>query len=282
MKKQIAFVLCLMSYVFVLGASAALTHDPFPLPPFAFAGRVVDYAHVAYDADQKVEILVKDEAGNLLAKGSTFTSGRTRYNFAVDVPIADGAARGHLLVGCKVTIDFVDPDGVIYRGLVTAGDSVIGLPGKIRKLDVVLGTDSNGDGISDEYVESLAYLMWKNGKETYDPDADWDGDGANNRQEYVAGTNPFDAKDRFSVREMAMEEGMGDYLKLTFPVNQGRTYTVETAGELAAGDWRAISFKNENGETAERISTASMEAGYRAIYVLKENVSRQFWKLKVE
>ena len=258
------------------------THDPFPLPSFTLAGRVVDYAHVAYDADQKVEIRVMDSAGRLIAKGQTFTSGMTSFNFAVDIPLSDQEAQGSVLPGEKVTIVFVDPDGVIFEGLVTKGDAVIGNPGEIRTLNVALGTDANHDGVADEYVETIAYLMWKNGKSEYNADLDWDGDGANNRQEYIAGTNPFDPKDRFSVREMAAEAGYENYLKLTFLANQGRTYSVSTKEDLAQGDWRDASFKNEKGETGERITTGGTETGYKTIYLLKENVERQFWQMNVE
>ena len=266
----------------LLLAALKATHDPFPLPSFTFAGRVVDYAHVAYDADQKVEIRVMDAAGRLIAKGRTFTSGRTSYNFSVDVPLSDQAAQGSVTNGTQVTIVFVDPDGMIYDGLVAAGDATVGKPGEIKILTVALGTDKDHDGVADEYVDALAYLMWKNKKYEYDAEADWDNDGANNRAEYIAGTNPFDPKDRFSVREMAVEEGFEDYLKLIFLANQGRTYTVDTKDDLKQGDWRGTSFRNESGETGERITTGGTETGFKTIYVLKENLKQQFWKLKVE
>ena len=263
-------------------AALKQTHDPLPLPSFTFAGRVVDYAHVAYDADQKVEIRVLDAAGNLIAKGQTFTSGKTTYNFAVDVPISDLPAQGSVTNGTPVKITFIDPDGEIYEGLVLAGDATIGKPGEMKTLNVALGTDSDHDGVTDEYVDALAYLMWKNGKSAYDANADWDGDGANNRQEYIAGTSPFDAKDRFSVRQMAVDEGYEDYLKLTFLANQGRTYSVTTKDDLAQGDWRGTSFKDEKGETGVSITTGGTETGFKTIYVLKENLKQQFWKLKVD
>ena len=273
---HIAFLASLLAYL----ASAAPTHDPFPLPPFAFAGRVVDYAHVAYDADQKVEIRVLDAEGRLIAKGQTFTSGKTTYNFAVDVPLSDPAKPGAAQPGAKVKIVFVDPDGAIFEGLVFDGDSVVGKPGEMKTLNVALCTDSDHDGVADEYVDALAYLMWKYGIAEYDAEADWDGDGASNRDEYIAGTNPYDPKDRLSVREMADEKGCEDYMKLTFLANQGRTYTIDTTDDLGKGEWRSASFKIEDGEISECITAC--EADYRTIYVLRENVKRQFWKLKVE
>ena len=284
MRKQHAFVLCLISFVLALAASAGLkqTHDPFPLPSFTFAGRVVDYAHVAYDADQKVEIRVTDAAGRLIAKGETFTSERTSSNFSVDVPLSDQAAQGSVTNGTPVKITFIDPDGVIYDSLVLEGDATVGKPGEIKILNVALGTDKDHDGVADEYVDALAFLMFKNKKYKYDAEADWDNDGANNRAEYIAGTNPFDPKDRFSVRQMAVDEGYEDYLKLTFLANQGRTYTVSTKDDLAKGDWRGTSFKKEDGESGERITTGGTETGFKTIYVLKENLKQQFWKLKVE
>lgn len=266
----------------LLFAALTLTHNPMPLPSFAFAGRVTDYAHIGYDADQQVEVRVKAKDGSLLAKSLTGTSGRTGYNFVVEVPVSDTPANGTVAPGTPVTIEFVDPDGVVYQGLVAAGDAVVGRPGEVKRLTVVLATDADHDGVADEYVEALAFLMWKNGKTVYDANADWDGDGVSNYREYVAGTNPFDGTDRFSIRQMATDAGFEDYFKFTFLANQGRSYTVETTTELEKGDsWRRTSFRDPQGVDRTHVRTGGTETGYRTIYVLKDGVKR-FWKLNVE
>ena len=271
----------IISMMLMLGAAAT---TPIVLPTFTFAGRVTDYAHIGYDADQNVEIRAKDEKGTLVAKTKTSTGGNTAYNFALDIPLASEPAGGYVTPGTKLVFEFVDPDGKIYTGLVAEGDSSVGRPGGIRELKIALATDADGDGIPDEYVDTLGYLMWLNGKESYNPDEDWDADGANNRAEYVAGTNPFDPTDRLSVKEMAEEKGYEGYLKFTFLANQGRSYTVDTAKALKDADWRQTAFVDgEDGAEKSRINTSSSKAAaYRAIYVLKENLKQQFWKLKVE
>ena len=276
-------------------SSAAVTkntaQNPFPLPPFTFVGRVVDYAHVAFDADQKVEIRVLDKDGKLIVKGETFTGGNSVYNFSVDVPLTDVEdVPGYVNTGAKVTIVFVDPDGVIYANLVAdvKGEKsvTVGNPGELKTLDVVLGTDSNHDGVPDEYVEDLAYLLSRKGykKDDYKAYGDLDNDGANNYEEYVAGTNPLDPKDRFSVREMAVEVGREDYLRFKFLAARGRSYTVDTTEELKDAVWRQAAFVDgADGVEKTRLNTSAEEpADYREIYVLKENVKQQFWKMKVE
>ena len=271
----------IISMMLMLGAAAT---TPIVLPTFTFAGRVTDYAHIGYDADQNVEIRAKDEKGALVAKTKTSTGGNTAYNFALDIPLASEPAGGYVTPGTKLVFEFVDPDGKIYTGLVAEGDSSVGRPGGIRELKIALATDADGDGIPDEYVDTLGYLMWINEKESYDPNADWDGDGASNRDEYVAGTNPFDPKDRLSVREMAEEKGYEDYLKFSFLANQGRSYSVDTADDLKDPAWRQTVFidADDGTEKSHLNVSPTKAAAYRAVYVRKENVKQQFWKLKVE
>ena len=271
----------IIAMMLLLGVTAA---NPLMLPPFTFAGRITDYAHCAYDADQKVEIRAKTADGRLLAKTTTATGGKSAYNYVLEIPTATKTMDGYVTPGTQLVFEFADPDGVIYERLVTAGDATVGDPGGLRELDIALARDEDGDGIPDEYVDWLGYLMWLNGKDAYEPDADWDGDGASNRAEYVAGTNPFDPTDRLSVREMAEEKGYEGYLKFTFLANQGRSYTVDTAEALKDADWRQTVFVDgEDGAEKSRINTSSSKAAaYRAIYVLKENLKQQFWKLKVE
>jgi len=261
--------------------------QPVEFPPFTFAGRIVDYAHVAYDADTVVEVRVKAQDGTLLAKTKTRTCGETAFNYVVDIPLASQPIAGHYKVGEAVVFDFVDPDGRIYTGLVTQGDATIGKPGACRKVNVILASDANKDGVADEYVETLEYLMWKNGVATYDANADYDHDGQSNYAEYVAGTNPFDATDTFTVREMAVAQGVDDYFALKVLVSQGRTYTVLTTDRINSGqdvtEWVGTSFMVNDPSAAlqNHLSTGPSEIGYRIIYLKKDGAQR-FWKLKVE
>ena len=265
---------------FVLAASLGAA-SPFVLPPFTFAGRVTDYAHVAFDADQKVEVRVTTTNGTLVAKSYTSCADGTVYNFVVDVPLATAAAKGFVTVGTPVRFEFVDPDGKVFSGIVPESECVVGQPGGFKSLTVVLATDADGDGIADEYVDALAYLMWKNGVVgKYDPGADYDADGVDNYSEYCAGTNPFDATDRFSIRLMSDETRVVDGYRLRFLANQGRAYSVETATDLAEGDWRPTAFIGPDGVETDVLTTGGTETGFREIEVVKEGV-RRFWRLVV-
>jgi len=259
--------------------------QPIELMPFTFAGRIVDYAHVAFGTDTYVEVRVKAKDGTLLAKTTTATYGNTAYNYAVSVPLASQSIAGHVKYGDAVVFEFVDPDGRIYSGIVTAGDAMIGKPGGYRKVNVILATDSNGDGVPDEYLETIEYEMWRRGITTYDPDADYDGDGQSNKAEYIAGSNPFDKTDMFSVREMAEKDGFNDYYAFKVLVSQGRTYTVSTTGKLDKDvtEWTTGSFSVADPSAAlqTRLSTDPAEVGYRIIFVKKEGPQR-FWQLNVE
>lgn len=269
----------------LFGASASQT--PLALAPFTFAGRIVDYAHVAYDADAAVEVRVKNMAGALLAKtttATTATNGVTRYNYAVDVPLASKPLVGHAVAGDRVSFEFVDPAGVVYAGLVASSNAVVGLPGAVGELDVVLAADSDGDGVADEYLETIDYLMWKHGVEgDYDATADYDGDGQSNYAEYVAGTNPFDATDKFSVRQMTVDEGVDGYVALRIPVSRGRSYVITASPELAPADWTVTEFTLDASvpPSATHLMTSMTESGYKTIFVPKKGASR-FYKVNVE
>lgn len=260
--------------------------QPVSLPPFTFAGRITDYAHIAYDADAKVEVRVKAQDGTLLAKTSTATSGRSVFNYRIDIPLASQAIAGHVKAGESVVFEFVDPKGTLFTGLVSGADATLGAPGDYKRLDVILATDANHDGVADEYVETLEYLMWLNGISDYNPNADYDGDGHSNYAEYVAGTNPFDKTDRFSVRQMAMDQGIDGYIALRFQVSQGRVYMVDTTMKLDPKevDWVEAPFSvADPGEALRtRLPTGPSETGYRTIYVKKGTDPSRFWKLRVE
>lgn len=277
MKRRILLSIALCSAGLALRAAAT----PMALAPFTFAGRVTDYAHIAFDADQRVEIRVLTTNGTLVAKSFTTTGASSSYNFVVDVPVASASAAGFVTPGTQVAFEFVDPDGKVFTGIVPPEEAVVGESGGFKRLTIILATDADHDGVADEYVDALAYLMWKYGVEgPYDPAKDYDGDGVDNYHEYCAGTNPFDATDRFNIRQMAAEDG--DAYRLRFLANQGRSYTVETATDLSKGDWKKTTFTTPGDDTEKSVlNTGGTETGFRDVEVLKQGDQR-FWRMKVQ
>ena len=98
MKHTLLFTFSLL----LLTSLAAVVQQPVELPPFTFAGRIVDYAHVAYDADTTVEVRVKAKDGTLLGKTTTATCGNTAFNYSVDIPIATQSISRSVKTGDKV------------------------------------------------------------------------------------------------------------------------------------------------------------------------------------
>ena len=271
----------------VLILCAVLTHAaqiPVSIVPFTFAGRITDYAHIAYDTNSVVEVRLKAADGTILAKTTTGTSGKTIYNYVLQVPVATEKTAHYACVGDAVTFEFVDPLGTIHTGLVSAADSKIGNPGDVKRLDVVLATDSDGDGVADEYLESIEYWMAQKGiSGPYDASADYDGDGQTNYEEYLAGTNPCDAEDSFSICQMALEDGLDGYVAMRIPISPGRAYAVLHSPNLKDGSWTLASFtKDESTESSSTyLITGTSELGYCTIFVKKDG-SQHFYKVTVE
>ncbi len=274
----------LFSYLILCATFAHAAQIPVSIVPFTFAGRITDYAHIAYDSSSIVEVRLKSADGTILAKTTTSTSGKTSYNYVLQVPVATEKTAHYACVGDAVTFEFVDPLGTIYTGLVSAADSKIGNPGDVKRLDVVLATDSDGDGVADEYLESVEYLMEEKGiLGPYDATADYDGDGQTNYEEYLAGTNPCDAADSFSVCQMALEDGMEGYVALRIPISPGRAYAVLHSPNLKDGSWARASFtadSSTNSSSAYLITNTS-KFGYCTIFVKKDG-SQHFYKVTVE
>ncbi len=71
--------------------------------------------------------------------------------------------------------------------------------------------------------------------------ADPDGDGWSNANEYAAGTNPTD---RNSTLSASVTRGGGADISISFASVAGRHYTVEYSETLAAGAWQAVAGAN--------------------------------------
>lgn len=91
--------------------------------------------------------------------------------------------------------------------------------------------DSDGDGLLDEW--ELAYF----GSLNASAHADADADGLTNLQEHTAGTHPLDP---VSVLRITGVEFNGSDVNIHFTSIAGRTYRLERAEQLAAGQWTII------------------------------------------
>jgi hypothetical protein len=87
----------------------------------------------------------------------------------------------------------------------------------------------------DYIAEAQAFLDALGEGGTYDPWGDYDGDGASNYEEFVAGTIPFDETDFLHVTGFAAaEEGK---LALRFEHVGGHVYAVSASDSLAQPGW---------------------------------------------
>jgi hypothetical protein len=87
--------------------------------------------------------------------------------------------------------------------------------------------DSDGDGMSDQFEQQ--YFGSATGG---DPNADDDGDGVSNVDEFRAGTNPKDVK---SVLRVTQIRRQGNDIVVTFPSVADKRYRLEAGATLTDG-----------------------------------------------
>jgi len=122
-------------------------------------------------------------------------------------------------------------------------------------------TSTYGDGIPDSwrlrYFGSINNLLSQAA-------ADADGDGANNWQEYIAGTDPTDRKSSLRVSTDQAPAQLGNECVIHWPSASGRNYVIERSTSLASPNWTAISTNAGTGADMEfHDSTAGNTRFYR-------------------
>ena len=88
--------------------------------------------------------------------------------------------------------------------------------------------DANTNGLADSWEERYF------GIHRPPPTVDTDGDGHNNREEYLLGTDPTDRDSVLKFLQIAVRGANG--VTLTWPVTNGRAYKIQTSGRLASSD----------------------------------------------
>jgi hypothetical protein len=113
--------------------------------------------------------------------------------------------------------------GGSYRVVITPNDGIIsGAP--FTTTAVLVPIDADGNGINDDW--EVAYF----GHIGVNPNADPDGDGLSNLQEFEAGTDPTNAASTLAITSIASS---GSDLVISWQAAHGKSYVVQTNAPLA-------------------------------------------------
>jgi hypothetical protein len=82
----------------------------------------------------------------------------------------------------------------------------------------------------------VAWLLANFGTTNVNPNADPDGDGMSNRQEYLAGTNPLDGNDKLQITSFSAQPG-GAPATVTWQSVLTRCYLLQTTLDVASPNW---------------------------------------------
>jgi hypothetical protein len=120
--------------------------------------------------------------------------------------------------------------------------------------------DSDGDGLPDWWEDQYGFDKYSD----LDAEEDADGDGMNNRQEFLAGTDPRDPDSRFEIFEWRVENGTD--LILEWSSVPGRSYRVQHSADLIS--WEDASMP--------------VVAGGSSVQFTDALTSRKFYRVVVE
>ena len=233
----------------LLAAEAAAVN--VPLGTFIYAGRAMNYRHEVLTGDDDVTIQAVATNGVVLASCKVFEADDTGVNFLLEVPVAAQSNDRAAAIGDSLACLVVSATGA--TNLATKPLPPITEANAVASCDIVWYDATNFlyDAASGEdvaipkaYLQGLAPFMRQAGYDEYDPAADWDGDGADNYSEYVAGTNPFDASDLLRIRDFRVA---GEENLVIFEYVGGHLYALQSAESLAEPEWMTTEFRTIPG-----------------------------------
>ncbi len=281
----------------ILSGLAASAAPSVALPPFTITGRVVNYGRqsVSEVSSGNAEIRAYKSDGTLVARSQIATEENLVENYRLVIPLSSSESPTSASVGEKLSFQVQQQD-VVYSapGMFEIDSSIV--PGGVARMDVMAASDSDGNGVADEYEalmkDQVAYYRWAEPgrygslSDAYDKDADYDGDGVSNYGEYVAGTNPFDEKDTFRILHFGRAEG-GKW-EIRFFAHRDRAYTVERTTALKSAE--APFAQGPFSESAAAPSDKDVEhvpaadVGVRSVFVLPAPsiAPAQFFRVNVQ
>jgi hypothetical protein len=211
---------------------------------------------------------------------------RPGVNYQIKVPMDSGAAPDIYAPNVQVpTAPFklvVVVNGVTNLPMEMTTNFALGQWTKTTRIDLTLGSDSNGDGIPDAWEYAfLATLGLNIPLSSLNANSVLTPDGLTLRQQYLLGTYPFDPGDPLKILLLGFN---GNAPILQFPTVAGRSYTVLSSSDLK--NWNPVSF-NLSSDAAGSAGRAFYAATTIATIQVTTappppGTTRQFYKIMVQ
>ena len=290
--RLMSLVSCLL--VLLCASSAYTAQPPVSLPPFIITGRIIDYRGAGL---QSAEVRVR-KGTMLLARGNVGKfDADTSANYAVSVPMSNTDVPTAAVTNDMLTLE-IEAGADMYSD--TNVTITAAKPGRTLKLNIRAASCTNPYGVSDAYLNDIRMYVdvcgidgFLDADGNYLPNADFDGDGASNYAEYLAGTDPFDPDDAgLRILSWKAVEGNPDVMEATFLPGPYRSYSAERATPGGRASTRAetsLQFEltphqlspEPNAVRKNYLNTGNEDPEVRAIYLYKEG-SSSLYRLRLE
>ncbi len=257
-----------------------------PAPYFTLYGTIRDQVGQRVTAEGAMLVLLK--GGVEVARTPVISGSRLDENFELSMRIdanrpglpayTDRAIAAQSAYGLAVEMN-----GVKFYPIEASGTLTSGKGGERVRLDLNLGEDRDGDGLPDVWEEWQLFQAGESpdGEGRWpihllDRNGDWDKDGQNNWQEYLAGTFAGDASESF---KLDIKEKMSTAVRFEFYQITGKVYTIERSEDLKT--WERVAFHVGAAPEAGEPTYEATSVGVVKAFTAAESGAAKFYRLTV-
>ncbi|MDA8736289.1 hypothetical protein N9M57_02795 [Opitutales bacterium] len=274
------------SLILLVSLLSSLTALAFPPAPYyTLYGMVRDQIGQTLTAEGAVVVLLKEgvEVGR-----TPITANRIDQSYELNVRM-DQTRSGTALYSDKaVSVGglfslVVEMNGSTFYPIEVSGTLQAGSGGERTRLDLTLGSDSDGDGLPDVWEQWQLYQagqypdadgIWDLSQIT--AEGDFDGDGQSDGFEYIAGTFAGDATEVFGLE---IKEKLAGNVRLEFYAITGKAYTIERSSDML--EWQRVNFAAQSAQNTPAASYVASGVGQVPVFLTPASDAKEFYRLSV-